>query len=345
MELTGWLLVTVAAACAVVFALAAPASAAAAQTKDSFTVAPAPGQPAAANGYFVLTLKPGESTTQQVVVRNDGQNTITVELASIDTSTTPTGGVAYLLVGQGGEGTGSWLTLGEKHVELPPAEQRPVDVVVTVPRDAQPGDYIAGISAMIPIETPTPSASSSGNEASVQVNVQSRRVIAVQVEVPGQAEPKLEISGVTPVPGQKGMGLAIAMSNQGGKFASGNGTIEVPSTSFTQDFSFGLFVPGTSIQYPIDAWQTSPKAGRYPARVLVHYGDNGALTAEWNGDITVAGAAVDELQSQYVPPEGTATPTSRPWLLYGVVGALLVVVVVMGFLLLRRRRPEGGSRG
>ena len=313
---------------------------------DSFVLAPASGQSSAAKGYFVLGLKPGESSRQHLIVRNDADRKLTVELASVDTSTTPTGGVGYQLSGQPLTGTGAWLTLSERRVELAPGEQRPVDVNVTVPSDALPGDYVAGISAMVPVTAPTPSASSDGGEASVQMTVQTRRVIAVQVAVPGDAAPRLEIAGVKPVPGSGGMGLAILISNDGGKFTSGTGTIEVPSTSLAQDFSFGLVVPHTSFEYPIAQWQTAPKAGKYPAHVVVKYGEEGALTAEWSGDITVVGEAVSELEGQYVPPEQAAVlPASGPpWPLYGAVGVLIVVVIVMGFLLIRRRRPEVGGR-
>jgi hypothetical protein len=333
-----WLLVVM-LLCAAIVAVGLPERATAAAASGTFTLGPAPDQPAAASGYFALALEAGQSSTQTVVVRNDGQKPITVELAPIDTSTTSTGGVAYLLSGKPLMKTGAWIRLGESSVELAAGEQRPVDVVVTVPGDAQPGDYVAGVSAMIPIRTPAPAASSSGNKASVQVNVQTRRVIAVQVTVPGDAAPKLEITGVKPVPGPTGMDLAIAISNQGGKFTTGSGTIDVPSTSFVRGLSIGLFVPRTSIEYPVTEWQTAPKAGEYPAHVLIHYGDGGTLTAEWNGNVTVADASLKGLKDQYVPPAGVGE-TKTPWLVYGLIGGLVLVVLIMGFALLRRRRPE-----
>jgi hypothetical protein len=333
-----WLLAAFAALLVAAFVIAAPGVASAAG-KAAFTLAPAAGQDSAAHGYFVLALAPGRSSRQFVVARNDSAKPITVELAAIDTSTTPVGGVAYLLSGPPLTQTGKWLTLGTDRLDIAPHEVRQVEVDVTVPADAQPGDYVAGISAMIPIKKAAKPKASSSNQARVQVNLQTRRVIAVQVSVPGAAEPKLEISGVRAVPMSDGMDLAIDMASVGQKFTSGSGTVDVASTGFKRDFPVGLFVPGTSIAYPIPHWQTAPKAGEYPAHVLIHYGDGGALTAEWTGSVTVADASLKGLQDRYVPPAG-ADEAKTPWLVYGLIGGLVVVVLIMGFALLRRRRPE-----
>ena len=330
----------VAVLCAAILAPAWPGLAEAAPG-SSFTVAPAPGQPSATRGYFVLSLKPGQSSTQHLLVRNDTAKAIVLELAPIDAGTTPVGGVSYVLAGQPLTKTGAWLALSASRVPLAPGAVRQVDVTVTVPGDAQPGDYVAGISAMIPIKKAA-SSSSASNKASVKVNLQTRRVIAVQVSVPGAAVPKLTISGVKAVPQPGGMELAIAVSSPGGTFTSGSGSVSVASTGFTRTFALGLFVPGTSIAYPISNWQTAPKAGAYPTSVVIHYGNQGALTAAWNGDVTVASSSLKTLKNKYVAPLGTVA-AKRPWLMYGLVGGLVLIVLIMGFALLRRRRPRATS--
>jgi len=330
----------VAALCAAILALAGPGLAEAAPG-SSFTVAPAPGQSTATRGYFILSLTPGQSSTQHLLVRNDAAKAIVVELAPIDAGTTPVGGVSYELAGQPLTQTGAWLSLSASRVPLVPGAVRQVDLTVTVPGDAQPGDYVAGISAMIPVKKAAASSSAS-NKASVQVSLQTRRVIAVQVGVPGAAVPKLTISGVEAVPMPSGMELAIAISSPGGTFTSGNGSVNVASTGFTRSFALGLFVPGTSIAYPIPNWQTAPKAGAYPTSVVIHYGNQDALTAVWNGDVTVASSSLKTLKNKYVAPPGTVA-AKRPWLTYGLVGGLVLVILVMGFALLRRRRPDATS--
>ena len=326
--------------CAAILALAWPGLAQAA-AGPTFTVAPAAGQSTATRGYFVLSLAPGQSSTQRLQVRDDSAKAIVLELAPIDAGTTPVGGISYGLAGQPLTKTGAWLTLSAARVALAPGEVRQVNVTVTVPSGAQPGDYVAGISTMIPIKKAAASSTAS-NKASLQVSLQTRRVIAVQVSVPGAAAPKLTISGVKAVPLPSGMELAIAISSPGGSFTSGSGSVSVASTGFARTFTLGLFVPGTSIAYLIPNWQTSPKAGAYPTSVVVHYGSQGALTAVWNGDVTVASSSLKTLKNKYVAPLGTVA-AKTPWLIYGLVGALVLVILVMGFALLRRRRPEAKS--
>ena len=328
------------AVCAAVLALAWPGAARAA-AGPSFSIAAAPGQASAAHGYFVLSLAPGQRSTQRVVVSNTSSAPIVVELAPIDANTTPVGGVSYLLPGQPLTRTGAWVSLSESRVPLAPGEVRQVDVTTTVPSGAQPGDYVAGISALIPNKKAASASPSASNKTSVQVNVQTRRVIAVQVSVPGAAVRKLTITGVKAVPAAGGMDLAIGIASPGGKFTSGSGTITVPSTRLKRDFPLDLFVPGTSIAYPITHWQIAPKAGAYPASVVIHYASN-TQVATWSGSITVGGAALKQLKNQYVPPAGTVA-AKTPWLMYGLIGALIIIVLIMGFALLRRRRPEAKS--
>ena len=260
------------ALCGAVVAVAWP-SAAQAVNAASFTVAPVPGQPSTHLGYFLLKLAPSQTSRQIVLVRNDSAKGIVLQLTTVDATTTPIGGVAYRLPGQPLENAGAWLTLGQRRVSLAPGQVRQVDVVTAVPSGTRPGDYVAGISVMVPVGKAATESSSSANKASVQVNLQTRRVIAVQVRVPGAAVPKLTITGVAAVPMPGGMDLAIDIASPGGNFTSGSGTIEVASTQFSREFSLGLVVPGTSIAYPISKWETAPEAGDYPAHVIVHYGD------------------------------------------------------------------------
>ncbi len=209
---------------------------------------------------------------------------------------------------------------------------------MTVPADAQSGDYVAGISALIPVGKSESASAPVGNKASLQVSLQTRRVIAVQVDVPGSAAPNWAISGVSAVPNSRGMDLAIAISAAEGKFAKGSGTIDIPSAGFKRAFAVDLFVPGTSIAYPIEKWQTAPKAGNYAAHVLIHYGEAEALTAEWNGNVTVADKTLESLKDQYVAPVAV-TSSKTPWVIYGLIGGLVLIVLIMGLALLRRRRP------
>jgi hypothetical protein len=323
------------------YLLASPSSSVAASAME-FSVHPLAGTPAADKGYYVLAAKPGSKVTQTLSLSNVSSKAIELSLAATDASTGPYGGAAYGVPGTAVKQTGTWITLPLKHLRLDAEQSVDVDFVVSVPLGAAPGDHLAGLAAWIPAKKSADSTGTKSDKAGAVVTVQMRQVVAVQVVVPGPAETALVVSGIAPAASPNGMNLEIAISNPGGLLTSGNGTIDLPDSGFTADFPIGTFVPGTSIAYPI-LWTTTPKAGTYGAHVIVHYGDQGSQTAEWNGQVTVVDKSLSDLKNRIVAPqatEGASTGGGRPWLIYGLIGGLVLVVLIMGFALLRRRRPE-----
>ena len=318
--------------------LVSPAGASA-DSEIAFSIQPLAGTPAAAKGYFVVPADPGGQVTQTVSMRNTSDKTIEVRVAAVDASTGPYGGASYGTPGEPVKQMGAWIALPLSSIRLGAGEARDIDFVISVPADAAPGDHLAGLAAWIAARSEESSAAQSGQAGAV-VTVQTRRLVAVQVVVPGPAEPEIVIAGVTAAARPNGMNLEIAISSPGGLLTNGNGTIELPDAGFTQDFALDTFVPGTTIAYPIQ-WKTAPKVGTYPAHVILHYGDQGAKTAEWSGEFAVVDKNLAELKDRVVAPETPAgAASSTPWLVYGLIGGLVLIVLIMGFALLRRRRPE-----
>ena len=307
-----------------------------------YLIQPLSGTPAAQTGYWILDAQPGERLSEVCAVSNSSDGPIELDLAACDASTAPHGGVAYGDIGAPIELTGAWLSLSRTHLSLQAGQTENVEFRVTVPSDAAPGDHLAGLTAWIPVE-PSASPSAVPGQTSAQVTVQMRQVVAVQVVVPGAATAKLEVLGVKPVPSSNGMNLEIEIANGGGLLTKATGSIEVPSTGFTEDFPVGTFVPGTTIHYPV-LWSGGPEGGTYEAHVVLHYGRDEALTAEWSGQFTVSDSDLTDLSTTQVENTKPASPETdgsrgRPLLVYGLIVGLVIVIVVMSFALIRRRRP------
>ena len=305
-----------------------------------YSIQPSKHAPGAEQGYYDISADPGMQIQQTLSVSNRSSKAIEVLVAATDAATGPHGGVSYGVAGEPVVKTGAWIHLVKDSVRLAPGQSVALEFVIDVPSDATPGDHVAGIAAWIPAAS-TDTPESEAGQAGASITVQMRQVVPVKVVVPGQAEARLAVTGVTAVAGSEKMDLDIAIENPGGLLTKGRGTIALPGDGFQQAFELATVVPGTSIAYSVP-WKASPKAGAYAVRVVLYYGDQESLTAEWSGDVTVADKNLAELANRQ-PADDTATPAespSTPWVMYGLVAVLVVVILIMGVLLLRRRsRP------
>lgn len=304
-----------------------------------FDVQPAAGTEDAKLGYFRFDASPGETVTRTIMLKNLTQDKKLISLAPCDGTAAAYGGIAYSASDKKPSGVGAWLDLSSASVTLDPGATVAVDFQVRVPGDVASGAHIAGIAAWEPAAAETSGSDPDTEGASTQITMVTRKVLTVYVTTPGQAVPKLTVSGVKPEARPDGMYLLIGIDNEGTAITTAEGVVRIPATGFSQTFSVGQLVPTAAVRYPVP-WTTDPAEGSYATEVEIAYAD-GAETATWADSFTIAGEETAALEDRLVTTDvGTgAAAGGTPWLLYGLVGGLVVVVAVMGLALMRRRRP------
>lgn len=304
----------------------------------NFVVEPVPGSSTAApGGYFVITTTPGGQVSQAIGIRNDSADRLELRLAAVDAATGQLGGVSYALETETSTRTGAWITLDRTALTLEPKASAVVPFRVAVPSGAESGEHLAGISVAAPAEKGAPGAAGAG-QAGVSVDVQTRRIVAVQVNLPGPSDPELVVTGVSPAGRPDGLYLQIAIENTGRGLTKGEGTISLPDQGFERPFSIDTFVPGTSIAYPIK-WADSAPDGDYRARVEIRYGER---TAHWDGTITIGQAVQKELAERQVQPPQQGDGSNGGTPLAALAGATLAGAAIaaggaIGFTRLRHR--------
>jgi hypothetical protein len=325
-----------AAAVAAFLGLALPAAAADSKA-DTVTAFVAPGSKTdAKGGYYAFDATPGSSTTQSVVVRNDRTRPIVAHVEAVDAYTGAATGANYDPPGTEPSKTGTWIVVSTPEVTLQPGDRRTVDFTVHVPADAEPGVYLAGISASVP--SPATSATTNGNRKGTdfEVTLEAQRLIAVQVTVPGPAAPKLVVTGARATATPDGVALLIGIANRGNAFARGSGSIKVADTSLDQRFTVNTFVPGTEIEYRVP-WTKDVVPGNHAVSVLLRYGDG--TQSAWNGNVAINQTTQAKLESDLAKnrlPSGGGLPVG---LLAGAVVAVLACLAGV-VVLRRRRRPQ-----
>ncbi|HVJ98408.1 MAG TPA: hypothetical protein VNC41_16385, partial [Acidimicrobiia bacterium] len=226
--------------------------------------------------------------------------------------------------------TARWITVSSPEVTLGAGLERLVSFTVRVPADAKPGQYLAGISASVPRD-PTAKKENGANQAAFSLELSFQRAIAVQVNVPGPAAPKLVVTGAEADATPNGVGIGIHMANQGNAFARGKGSVRIASTNTDINFPIDTFVSRTAIVFPVH-WTDDIVPGTHNVQVDLQY-DDGRRTS-WNGDIVIAGASQAALE-QAVQNLHVTEGGGLPWMLIlaGALGALFIA----GAVTLRRR--------
>ncbi|HEX2057546.1 MAG TPA: DUF916 domain-containing protein [Actinomycetota bacterium] len=320
-------LVPAAAALLIPVLLAAPALGR--QPGVEFAASPGPGsQTAPRGGYFLIDAEPGEEIRQSVTLLNESARRLRLALAGVDATTGQLGGISYALPLNPVQRTGEWIALDSTDVSLAPGASKTVGFTVTVPSDADAGEHIAGLTVWEPAEEREQT-----RDGDVSVVIRTRRVLAIQVNLPGPKAPELVVTGVRPTARPDGLYLEVQIENRGTAMTTAEGTLDLEQDGFVRDFSVDTFVPGTSIGYPIK-WADEPEEGSYRAAVEIEYDGR---VAEWAGAFTVGEQLVAELEDR-----GVEVPSEFP-LLPVAVAAAAAVAAVATVLRLRGRSPAAAG--
>lgn len=330
-------------------------------------------------GYYVIGAEPGTAVTQGIVLRNDRSRAIDAHVEAVDAFTSDATGASYGAPGSTPERTGGWIVVATPVVTLQPGEERRVDFTVRVPEGTGPGQYLAGISASVPLPgsgaaagaaasgasepgasepgasapgasepevaaagTPSsvPASTNAPNGAGFGITLQGQRLIAVQVDVPGPAAARLAVTGVRATATPDGLALLVGIANEGNAFARGSGTITAAATDLSVEFPIDTFVPGTEIEYRVP-WTDDVVTGVHEIAVELRSGDGERVN--WNGTLPIDAGRAQELEADLAELR-VAGPGGLP--LLGVVGAGLAAATgcAAGALVWRRRRHSARPR-
>ncbi len=326
---------------------------AATSVANRFEIAPEPGADAAttARGYFIYELAPDAETTGRVRLRNTGAEPVTVELMPVDAETAQTGGSAFTATEAKPVAAGKWVRLEESRVTLTSGEQVSVKFTVSPPLGTAPSQYLAGIAAYIPVAPDRAPNAARANQVGAAITMQTRYVIGVQVDVPGEWVPSIRITGAEALEQMSGTQLGIAMRNDGDTFLKPEGSVTLTNADakliLSQPIPLNTFVTGTEIIYPV-AWPGVPVGGEYGVDVELNYADD--KVARYRGMLTIRDDApgAPPVPGEETQPVAQSEPASapspiQPSTLIAIGGLLVLAVILLAAALMRGRRNSWNS--
>ncbi len=316
---------------------AMPAAFAGGKASDMVAAEPVPGSQVAPKGsYFLLHAHAGDVVTQQVRLTNANGHAVTARVDPVDAFTNDATGTAFGNVGSGSATTSRWITVDTPELTLQANEQRNVSFTVRVPSSVTPGQYLAGVSAWVPLTGAATAPDAGANRAAFELNIQYQRVVAVEVDIPGPAAPQLVVTGAEPAASPRGIDLDVHIANRGNAFAHGSGVIRIADTQTDYTFTINTFVSRTAIVYHMP-WTKQVAPGSHHVEVDLTY--EGGRRATWTGTVAITGALQNQLEGALRNVTVGARRHGGINVLV-VIGAVAAALLVLGAIALRRRTVE-----
>jgi hypothetical protein len=323
---------------------AAPAAHAAARPGAVFSLRAA-GNPKL--GYFVYRLQQGTSRSGAIIVSNTGTRTGAVKLYAADAATGATTGAVYL-AGRRPVRAGTWVRLARRRATLAPGRYLRVPFTVRVPRDAKPGQWVAGLVAETARIERGPSTH---QKARVRIRIRNLTIVAVQVDVPGRPRPAFAI-GAAHVGGRRGFEqLFLRVANTGNMLRKPRGRVVVAHSPGapveTLPFKMDTFVPSTSIPFPL-LLKKALSPGHYVARVTLSFANGRGRTTTIHAapEFTISGKQTKQVFGSASPtaPGSPGGGGGTTWAMPAAIGGGVVIVTLLGVIgYLIRRPPTRGT--
>ncbi|NEB04393.1 DUF916 domain-containing protein [Streptomyces sp. SID13726] len=294
---------------------AAPAHAA---DNGSWSVYPAASQ-IAARPYFYLSVDPGQSIDDKVVVTNKTAEPLTFRLYAADAyNTARDGGFAVRTAAEKQRGVGAWAKPAKSRVTVPAHGKVTVPFTLTVPEGAEPGDHPGALVAL--------DERIDKGDGAVALGVQRAVAARIYLRVGGPTLPAITVEDVrvshhqplVPGLGDSGATISYTLRNTGN--VTLNPKVELRAT--------GLF--GRTL--------LSRELARIPGELLP--GQRVRLTEPWRGspqldwgDVKLTASAQDTRES------ASASFFALPWLVAVVLGAGAAAGTVLFIRARRARTP------
>jgi hypothetical protein len=264
------------------------ASALGATGPGPFGITPVPTPAGQSRPYFDLTIAPGRSARDVVVITNGGTTAERLKIGTNAGLTAQNSGSAFGGLSARCSGAGCWVTGLPATVTLAPRTGRALGFTVTVPAGTRRAQYLAGISAEL-ATPPAAVAVGKKGKSSAKVIIINEVTVGVAVTVGSRARLKtaLAISAVTAGFVGSTPRLYIPVHNPGQTFVRATGTVSCrppghPSRSYRVIMETVL--PGGGAVLPVNA----PGLGSGTMPCTVRLDDGASRPVVRSGIVTLA---------------------------------------------------------
>lgn len=228
--------------------------------------------------WFIYTYSAGETRKDSVTLENKGSEPVTVKVYPADSTTTTDGAFALESETDERNTIGAWVKVSQNEVTISPNEKKDIPFTISVPKNAQKGDYSGGIV----FENTKPQNYQSKN---MNLEVVSRLGVRVYLTVPGPEQLSLAVRDFKYTVQDNNLNFSFVAENTGEVRVKPTGMIQVKDVfgrvveSIPLDTYFDILLPKTPTTVNVSSKTLSPILGWYSANASVYYSPTKAASA------------------------------------------------------------------
>lgn len=284
-------------------------------------------------GYFQYVLSPGQTAQATVILSNKTKTASTYLLYPTRGVTSNLTGVQYQQPDSGG--SASWINIQPHLIALNANQGDRITVPIKVPSGVKPGDYVDAIVGQGPPSASNHSTTQKGTTASILVT--NRTIIAIVISVPGPTNATKIVTSKPTLVAQDGVRqvLNFPMTETGNRLGAPHIQAVIKACGGSKSLhsineSLNVFVPFTSITYPVYLNNTVLPAGCYTFSGSISNKalDGGAPTSvtPFHYTFNVTSAATNVTPSKLLPTSTQTALNSLHAIERDVIGGIGVLV-------------------
>lgn len=282
---------------------AAPTATPALQTtgdNTSFQVYPADGK---WGDYFNLTIEPGKSSTQKLLVANTGAIAQSYVIYATNARTADGGGFMAESRGAEPNAVTKWIDLPEITVEAPSGKGIVQSFTINVPKDTKPGQYISSVAAE--------EAELSGVQSSGAFKQKLRYVVPVFITVPGETTSGFTVGGVQLTTVENFIQVIVPLQNTGDVRVRPKGDVAIIGPDGKRVASIPVEMESIYAHDSTNLTVSAPgnfPPGKYSVTVSLKDDETGTTAEGGVQDVQIAGTGTQAVQSPVTLSQTTMTP-------------------------------------
>jgi hypothetical protein len=328
--------IAAAGALAVMGVAASTSVAATPSPTGGFSVRPVEFNPnvPATRAYFIVTATRGTSFTDHIAIVNSNAQPIELLAYPVNGLTGTTSGDVYANRQDARVSTGAWLTHATESINVPADSPVVEAFTVKVPKNATPGDHLAGMAFQAAQHTV-----GGGHFAITEI---VREVVGIEIIVRGSASKRIAVRGASlaALPGTNFPAVVVKLANTGRVLCQPVLTVSLKGAgqkALVVSRPLDTVLPADSIAYPFE-WPRALAAGSYATTVKV-VGCGPAVTLQNVTKLTSSLRRVLPIATvlAIVGPPSSALG----WWVYIVIAMGCVGLGLLVSHGMRRRRPTG----
>jgi len=298
--------------------------------------------------YYQVKMKPGETKSFEFEVYNEGESATEGYVYASDQLTSINGGGAsYTPFGKEPNLAGKWLSGEKSHLTLKPGEKKKLSYNLSVPKDVEPGQYIAVVVALGKnvSEINTTSQTDKGKvEISGPADLATGKQIVVEVDM-DRAKYDVKIVDFTAyIENEHGTTYGIVSHNDGTILVKPSTTVTVRDSNGNEVISKQQlaggesFYPGTDMMLTFQPNKKLP-SGDYSAEVIMSY--EGGRVVKRTFDFNVSNKeTISSTSKRIVNSIIGDTVDSNSGLLFIIIIGLVVVILILLYIILFKKKKD-----